>query len=78
MLVLFTLSGCAEKGEEKAGNNATPSLATTPAEEQVYPIGEAGRTDKLEIMITGAADIEPGKRLGANIKNQHSLSMLHH
>lgn len=52
MLMLFTLSGCAEKGEEKAGNSATPSPAAAPAKEQVYPIGETGRTDNLEIMIT--------------------------
>jgi hypothetical protein len=54
ILVLFTLSGCAERGEEKTGNSAPPSPAATPAKEQVYPIGEAGRTDNLEIMITKA------------------------
>jgi hypothetical protein len=52
MLVLFTLSGCAEKVEEKVGNSETPSPAPTPTKEQTYQIGEAGRTDNLEIMIT--------------------------
>lgn len=52
ILALSTLSGCAEKGEEKAGNSTPPSPAATPAKEQVYSIGEAGRTDNLEIMIT--------------------------
>ena len=52
ILALSTLSGCAEKGEEKAGNSTPPSPAVTPAKEQVYSIGEAGRTDNLEIMIT--------------------------
>lgn len=52
LLILFTLSGCAEKVEEKAGKSTTPSPAATPAKEQVYSIDEAGRTDNLEIMIT--------------------------
>lgn len=52
MLVLFALSGCAEKSEENAANGADPTPTDTPAQEQVYQIGEAGRTDTLEIMIT--------------------------
>lgn len=52
LLIFLTLSGCAEQGEEKARYSEPPSPAATPAEEQEYPIGEAGRTDNLEIMIT--------------------------
>lgn len=52
MLVLFALSGCAEKGEERAGNSESHSSATSQQTEQTYQIGEAGSTDKLEIMIT--------------------------
>lgn len=54
LLIFFTLSGCAEQGKEKARSSEPPSPAATPAEEQIYPIGEAGRTDNLEIMITKA------------------------
>lgn len=51
MLMLFALSGCVENDEEKAANSADPSPAT---EDRVYSIGEAGRTDNLEIVVTKA------------------------
>ena len=50
----FYIVGLCGERRRKARKSVVPSPAATSAEEEVYPIGEAGRTDNLEIMITKA------------------------
>lgn len=52
VLMLALLAGCGQNGEQKVEKSSSQKASSGPAEKTALQIGQAGRTDDLEITVT--------------------------